>query len=136
MSKTVYAAGCVVYRVGLDSEVELLVAHRPRYDDWSFPKGKRDKGETDLECALREVEEETSVRGSIGAELEPVHYVDHKQRPKVVRYWAMEIAADSPPFVVNEEVDEIRWLSAAASREILTYDHDQGLIDQLLTALA
>ena len=70
--------------------VEVLLVHRPHYDDWTFPKGKRDEGETDEQAAVREVEEETSLRCVLGPELPEVHYIDRNGRPKVVRYWVME----------------------------------------------
>lgn len=132
---TIKASGCVVWRLPVDisdpnvGEVEVLVVHRPRYDDWSFPKGKLDPGETDLECAVREVREETGMSGEIGNELEPVQYVDHKGRPKVVRYWTMNIVEGS--FVANDEVDEVRWVSPREARKILSYAHDAALLDQL-----
>lgn len=141
---TVYAAGCVVWRSvnngsvdgGLLDGVELLVVHRPKYDDWSFPKGKRDPGEDDLACALREVEEETSIVGVVGSELKPVRYADHKNRPKVVRYWTMKPAHDTPCFVPNNEVDEVLWLAPNLAHDLLTYAHDRDLITQALHSIA
>ena len=134
-AKTVRAAGCVVWRLesqDADSDqVELLVVHRPRYDDWSFPKGKRDKGESDLACALREVEEETAVTGTLGQELEAIQYRDHKNRPKVVRYWLLH--CDEPiEFVANDEVDRVKWLAPSEAKALLSYEHDRNLVSQFL----
>lgn len=122
----VRAAGCVVWRRRA-GDVEVLVVHRPRYDDWSFPKGKLDPGETDAACAVREVEEETGITGTIGTELPGTRYVDRKGRDKVVRYW--ELAADDAPFVPNDEVDEVRWLTPAEARRLLSYDRDRAVLD-------
>ncbi len=125
------AAGCVVWRHGEAGDV-VLVVHRPRYDDWSFPKGKLEKGETFLEAAVREVEEETSCTGTIGAELDPVFYVDHKGRSKIVRYWLMAAAPsfDAYAFEPNDEVDVLSWMSAEEARATLSYEHDSSLLDQ------
>ena len=90
MSDEIQAAGGLVVRDG-----EVLVVHRPRYSDWSLPKGKLDPGESWEEAALREVEEEAGVRGRLVRELPAVTY-DHKGRPKRVRYWLMELAEDPP----------------------------------------
>ena len=122
----VKAAGGVVWRRG-DGGVELAVAHRPRYDDWSLPKGKLDRGETWEEAALREVEEETGLRCSLGEELDPTSYKDRKGRAKVVRYWLMEPEADAP-FEPNDEVDELRWLTPEEAAGALTYPHDVELV--------
>ena len=105
----------------------IAVVHRPRYDDWSLPKGKLDPGESFETAAVREVAEEIGVHGSLGAELESTTYTDHKGRSKVVRYWEMVIEAQ-PGFVANEEVDEVRWLDRDAARALLTYDRDRGLL--------
>ena len=88
--KRIEAAGGVVMRRGPE-ETEIAVVHRPRYDDWSFPKGKLDPGETFEEAALREVREETGLICRLGPELAFAHYDDNKGRPKVVRYWLMAV---------------------------------------------
>lgn len=127
----VQAAGCVVWQA-TTAGAEVLVVHRPRYDDWSFPKGKLDKGEAFLDAAVREVEEETSCTGTIGAELDPVFYVDHKGRSKIVRYWLMraDSSFDAEAFEANEEVDVLSWMGVDAARHSLSYDHDMALLDQ------
>lgn len=127
----VEAAGCVVWRP-VAAGVEVLVVHRPRYDDWSFPKGKLDKGEAFLDAAVREVEEETSCTGTIGAELDPIFYVDHKGRSKIVRYWLMraDSSFDAEAFEANDEVDVLSWMGIEAARSALSYDHDMALLDQ------
>ena len=127
MKQTVVrAAGGVVIR---DGEVgpEVAVVHRPRYDDWSLPKGKCDPGETDEQCAVREVEEETGLRCALGPELLPTRYVDRKGRPKVVRYWQMRVLG-SRPFVPNEEIDALRWVPLDEAPAGLTYPHDAELL--------
>ena len=90
--RLVRAAGGVVVRAGADGP-EVLLVHRPAYDDWTFPKGKLDRGETEEECALREVEEETGLRCTLGRELGSTTYRDGKGRRKRVRYWLMEVEA-------------------------------------------
>jgi 8-oxo-dGTP diphosphatase len=104
------------------------VIHRPRYDDWSLPKGKLDPGESFEDGAVREVLEETGVRGRIVAELDPTSYVDRKGRDKLVRWYRMALEAEPDAFVPNDEVDELRWLTPAEARDVLTYDHDRALI--------
>ncbi len=123
----VRAAGCVVWRVEA-GEPEVLVVHRPRYDDWSFPKGKLDNGEDWIDGARREVEEETGLTGEIGVALDTVFYVDHKGRQKEVRYWTMRVEAGL--FVENDEVDEVAWMTLADARGRLSYERDGLLLDQ------
>jgi 8-oxo-dGTP pyrophosphatase MutT (NUDIX family) len=119
----VKAAGGVVLRRGEHGPVVAL-CHRPRYDDWSFPKGKLDPGEGWEEAALREVREEIGLVCRLGAELPPVAYEVAAGR-KVVRYWLME--PESGAFAPNEEVDEVRWMSPAEAESLLSYDHDRAL---------
>jgi 8-oxo-dGTP diphosphatase len=121
----VKASGGVVWRHG-EHGVEIAVVHRPRYDDWSLPKGKLDPGESWEEAALREVEEEIGVRCRLGDELTPTAYNDNKGRAKVVRYWLME--AIDGDFVASGEVDEMRWMTPAEAEPLLSYDRDRELL--------
>jgi 8-oxo-dGTP diphosphatase len=126
MSPEVEAAGGVV----LDSEGRVALVHRPRYDDWTLPKGKLDPGESFEEAALREVEEETGLRCRLVRELPSVEYPDNKGRAKLVRYWLMEVEHD-PGFVLNDEVDELRWLEPADALSLLTYGRDAEIVSSV-----
>ena len=130
----VKASGGVVWRRAGDG-LELAVVHRPRYDDWSLPKGKLDPGESWEDAALREVEEETGMRCRLGEELEPVTYEDRKGRDKVVRYWLME-PEDDTDFVPNDEVDQLRWMAPPEAADILSYPHDKELVRAAAERLA
>ena len=123
------AAGGAIWRVTAKRAVKVLLVHRPRYDDWSLPKGKLEPGESHHCAALREVEEETGLVCHTGEELPEVRYHDRKDRPKRVRYWAMEVM--SGEFTPNEEVDEIRWVLLDAAAELLSYGHDEVVLDGL-----
>ncbi len=128
----VQAAGGVVWRRGPDGGIEVLVVHRPRYDDWSMPKGKLDPGEDFAAAALREVEEETGVVATLGEDLGEVRYTDHRGRPKVVRWWAMPApdapdAADLAP-EDDDEVDELRWVPLADLDDLLSYALDVDVV--------
>jgi 8-oxo-dGTP diphosphatase len=118
----VRAAGGVVWRPDGRGGVELLVVHRPRRADWSFPKGKLEPGEDEAACALREVAEETGLRCRLGAELGRVRYRDQRDRPKVVRWWAMTALSGS--FQPNAEVDELVWLAPLDAQDRLTWATD------------
>ena len=126
----VQAAGCVLWRRSpVDGEPQVCLVHRPKYDDWSHPKGKLKRGEDALAGALREVEEETGYRAAPGAPLSTAKYYANG-RPKQVRYWAAEATAGA--FTPNDEVDRILWLSPAAARNRLTQLQDRTLVDELL----
>jgi 8-oxo-dGTP pyrophosphatase MutT (NUDIX family) len=131
----VRAAGGVVWRKDDRDCPEVCIVHRPRYDDWSLPKGKLDAGESFEDAALREVEEEISVRARLSEELPPATYRDHKGRPKLVRYWLMEIETDLG-FVPNDEVDEVRWCSPAEAARCVTYPFDAELLVTVAEILA
>ncbi len=122
----VMAGGGVLYR-RRSGAVEYAVVHRPRYDDWSLPKGKVDRGESVAEAAEREVEEETGWSCRPGPLLGSVAYRTGGGDHKVVRYWLMEAAAGE--FAANDEVDELAWLPATAARERLTYPRDRAVLE-------
>ncbi len=109
--------------------IEVLVVHRPRYDDWSFPKGKCEPGETDEACAVREVEEETGLVCTLGDELPSTSYTDARGRPKVVRYWAMEVVGGLLGF--DFEVDDARWVTLSDAAAVLSYGRDAELLSAL-----
>ncbi len=138
----VRAAGGIVHRAvpgrgalrqWLRPRYEIALVHRPRYDDWSFPKGKPDGDERDEETALREVKEETGLRCRLGPPFGETRYEDSRGRDKVVRYWLMEPvdSAASDPFVPNREVDKVRWLEPRKAARLLTYPHDRQLLERL-----
>ncbi|MFH9242419.1 NUDIX hydrolase [Streptomyces anulatus] len=133
---TVLAAGCVLWRRAPDGDgtgVEVCLVHRPRYDDWSFPKGKLKRGEEPLAAAVREVLEETGHHCAPGDRLPTSRYaVDG--RPKEVAYWAAEATGGS--FTANDEVDRILWLTPDAARVRLTRPRDVRQLIALLDALA
>ena len=120
----VRAAGGLVVRGD-----KVLLVHRPKYDDWTFPKGKAEAGESDEDCALREVEEETGLRCELEDELPQTHYVDSKGRPKRVRWWRMQPVSGA--FRPTDEVDELRWLDQDDASALLSYQRDQVLLDAL-----
>ena len=120
------ACGGLIVRDG-----RVAVVHRPKYDDWSFPKGKAEPGEGDEECALREIEEETGLRVELREELEATEHLDAEGRRKRVRWWRMTPL--SGEFTPTDEVDELRWLTPDEARQLLTYPRDAGLLDALVT---
>ena len=128
MSAVVRAAGGVVVRDTGAGEHVLLV-HRSKYDDWTFPKGKAERDETDEACALREVEEETTLRCRLTRPLPSTRYVDARGRPKVVRWWVMEPLGDPDAAAASNEVDEVRWLPPQEARALLTYRRDHDVLD-------
>jgi 8-oxo-dGTP diphosphatase len=123
------AAGGVIPRAGEGGETEVLVVHRPQWDDWTFPKGKVEAGEMDETCALREIEEETGLQCALGRELPSTAYVDHKGRRKIVRYWVMKVVGgEAGP---RNEVDAVRWVRVGAAAGLLSYERDRALLASL-----
>ncbi len=123
--RTVYAAGAVVWQPGPDSTVEIAVIHRPRYDDWSLPKGKVDRGETEPLTAVREILEETGHRVQLGSRIAAVSYpVD--QGTKKVRYWAARSIGGE--FAPNSEVDDLIWLPVSEALKKVKYDQDRKVL--------
>lgn len=112
-----------------DGELDVLLVHRPRYDDWTFPKGKVRDGEDVEEAARREVEEETGLACKLGPELASTRYTDAKLRKKTVQYWAMENCVGQ--FEPNDEVDEIVWLPCGEAAGRLTYERDREVLRSL-----
>ena len=125
----VEAAGGVVVRDEGDRRLVAIV-HRPRWDDWTFPKGHLERGEELLDCALREVLEETGLVCEADAVSIEAHHVDHKGRAKRVTYWRMRPL--SGVFTPNREVDEIGWFTRGQARRRLTYAGDQRVLDSLV----
>ena len=130
--KKVEAAGGLVTRFGADGRLEVLVVHRSRYDDWSLPKGKLDRGESFEAAALREVSEETGLVCRLVAEIAPVRYRDAEGRPKLVRYWHMvPVEGDVADYVFNTEIDDLRWVPVEEAATLLSYRHDRDLLEVL-----
>ena len=124
MPDEIRAAGGVVVQDG-----RIAVVHRPRYDDWSLPKGKLDPGETWEQAALREIEEETGLRCRLEDELAPARYLS-RGAPKTVRWWRMAVVEDLG-LERDDEVDELRWLTPDEAALLLTYEHDRQLVRDL-----
>lgn len=130
----IYAAGAVLWR---EDNNDLLVAiiHRGRYQDWTFPKGKVDKGETLAEAAVREVKEETGLKVKLGVPLETVSYPLDKSKTKIVHYWAAKVSGKAllkSKFKPDEEVSEVLWLPAESAFAQLSYQHDRDLLQEVL----
>lgn len=130
----VLAAGGLVHRTGDAGELEVMIVHRPRYDDWSLPKGKLAPGETEAEAALREVFEETGMDCALEQELGSIVYTDHEGFRKVVRYWAMSLRGGT--FQANQEVDEANWLPIPDAAAALSYERDRALVRSLEKTLS
>lgn len=118
----VRAAGGVATRRRDDGTLEVLLVHRGHYDDWTLPKGKAEGDESDEECALREVEEETGLRCRLGPELPAVRWRDRLDRPKVSRYWMLEVVGGAAQ--PQNEIDAVEWLPLERAIDRLSYARD------------
>jgi 8-oxo-dGTP diphosphatase len=124
-TEVIQAAGGLVVRRQA-GQLQIAVVHRPVHQDWSYPKGKLEEGETFEDAAQREVLEETGYACRLLRFIGHTEYVDRKGRPKVVAYWVM--APEAGMFEPNEEVDELRWLDIAAAGALLSYERDRELL--------
>ncbi len=125
------SAGAVAYRRG-QKGTRILLVHRPKYDDWSLPKGHLEEGESYEDAAVRELDEEAGVSGELGALVGTIGYRVHR-RPKAVRYWLVE--AESTRFRPNSEVDEVAWVSPKAALKLSSYDDDRSVIATAVSRL-
>ena len=123
------AAGALLWRENSELKIEIALIHRPRYDDWSLPKGKIEEGESSLRCAFREVIEETGITPQFGRELGSVEYKEPAGL-KRVKYWAAKALTEE--FLPNEEVDEIKWLDPQDALSLATHDSDRTIIESFL----
>jgi 8-oxo-dGTP pyrophosphatase MutT (NUDIX family) len=124
-TEIVRAAGGLVVR-RQSGQLQIAVVHRPVHQDWSYPKGKLEEGETFEDAAQREVLEETGLVCRLIRFVGHTDYTDRKGRPKVVAYWVMSAVAGT--FAANEEVDELQWVDVATASELLTYERDRELL--------
>lgn len=129
----VLAAGGVIWRRMPDGGVEVVLVHRPRYDDWSLPKGKLDPGESDEDAARREVEEETTVVARLGPELPSTTYLDRSGKTKRVRYWAMTVVSGTPQGA--NEVDRAEWVPLAEAARRISYARDAEVLEALASVI-
>ena len=129
MMPTIVAAGGVVWRRDIDGEIEVLLVHRPRYDDWSLPKGKLEEGEALISCAYREVLEETGLSIKLGPFIGSVDYYvpDGLKR---VSYWSASLIEDKSAFHANDEVDQILWLDLESAALKATRDSDKEILQR------
>jgi 8-oxo-dGTP diphosphatase len=125
------AAGAIIWREKTPFDLEILVIHRPKYDDWSFPKGLVEDGESAIAAAYREVKEETGIDAIFGQYLGSTSYKVEDNKKKV-KYWMARAKSDTNAFVPNSEVDKIEWVDSKTARHFLTHDEDRDLLDDFL----
>lgn len=130
MSATILAAGAVLWRKGEKKKIEVLIIHRPKYDDWTFPKGKTEIDEPLISCAHREVLEETNIETAFGPYLGEVEYLTNDGKKKV-SFWSAKVIKEKE-FNSNAEVDQLKWVEVTKVKELLTLDTDRKILEQFL----
>ena len=130
MSSPILAAGAVLWRKSEKKKIEVLIIHRPKYDDWTFPKGKAEIGEPLIACAYREVLEETNIETAFGPYLGEVEYLTNDGKKKV-SFWSAKVVKEKD-FKPNAEVDQLKWVEVTKVKELLTLDTDRKILEQFL----
>ena len=130
MSSPILAAGAVLWRKSEKKKIEVLIIHRPKYDDWTFPKGKAEIGEPLIACAYREVLEETNIETAFGPYLGEVEYLTNDGKKKVF-FWSAKVVKEKD-FKPNAEVDQLKWVEVTKVKEMLTLDTDRKILEQFL----
>jgi 8-oxo-(d)GTP phosphatase len=130
MSSPILAAGAVLWRKSEKKKIEVLIIHRPKYDDWTFPKGKAEIGEPLIACAHREVLEETNIETAFGPYLGEVEYLTNDGEKKV-SFWSAKVVKEKE-FKPNAEVDKLKWVEVTKVKEMLTLDTDRKILEQFL----
>ena len=130
MSSPILAAGAVLWRKSEKKKIEVLIIHRPKYDDWTFPKGKAEIGEPLIACAYREVLEETNIETAFGPYLGEVEYLTNDGNKKV-SFWSAKVVKEKE-FNPNMEVDQLKWVEVTKIKELLTLDTDRKIFEQFL----
>ena len=130
MSATILAAGAVLWRKSEKKKIEVLIIHRPKYDDWTFPKGKAEVAEPLIACAYREVLEETNIETAFGPYLGEVEYLTNDGKKKV-SFWSAKVVKEKD-FKPNTEVDQLKWVEVTKVKEMLTLDTDRKILEQFL----
>ena len=127
-TSVIQAAGAVLWRYSESKKIEIALVHRPRYDDWSLPKGKVEEKESHIACAYREVSEETGFKAVFGPEIGTATYKVPEGK-KVVRYWSAQAIGDAEGSVDANEIDEILWLEVKEAKKKLTLDDDREIVN-------